>query len=111
MRMLTLIQTVKKPHNGSLRVVVITKITSAFLTKRVFAEVGSLLTLPRVWARSPELRHQLVVFLSDLMPESASERKNAASFLVYLYWAFLGVTLAKEQMVRTVWITRPRLTQ
>ena len=50
-------------------------------------------------ARSPELRHQLVVFRSDLRLESAPERKNAASFPVYLYWPFSGVTLGKQQML------------
>jgi hypothetical protein len=40
-----------------------------------------------------------VVFLSDLRPEITSKRKNAASFPVYLYWAFSGVTLGKQQMV------------
>ena len=54
---------------------------------------GSLPTLAKASRRSPELRHQLVVFLSDLRPESASEQKNAATFPVYLYWAFCGVTL------------------
>ena len=43
--------------------------------------VAGFLTLSRPLAeatrRSPELRHQLVVFLSDLRPESASEQKNS----------------------------------
>ena len=57
---------------------------------------GSLPTLAEASRRNPELRHQLVVFLSDLKPESASEQKNAASFPVYLYWAFSGFTLAVQ---------------
>ena len=63
---------------------------------------GSLPTLTKVSRRSPELRHQLAVFLSDLTPESASQRKNAASLPVYPFWAFSGVTLAEMQMVVTV---------
>ena len=55
---------------------------------------GSLPTFTKASGRSPELRHQLAVFLSDLTLESASQRKNAASLPVYLFWAFSGVTLA-----------------
>ena len=60
---------------------------------------GSLPTLNKKYRRSPELRHQLAVVLSDLTLESASQGKNAAHFPVYLFWAFSGVTLAHGQMV------------
>ena len=60
---------------------------------------GSLPTLAKASARSPELRHQLAAILSDLTPESASQRKNAASLPGYLFGAFSGVTLGKQQMV------------
>src|SRR6478736_6215993 len=63
----------------------------------------SLPTPGKASRRSPELRHQLVVFLSDLRPESASERKNAASFPVYLYWAFSGVTPGRQQVPQSAW--------
>ena len=45
--------------------------------------------------RTLDLRHQLMVFLAHPSPESASERTNAASFPVDLYWAFSWVTLGK----------------
>ena len=48
------------------------------------------------------MRHQLAAFLSDPALERASQRKNAAFLLVYLFWAVLGVTLADEQMVPTI---------
>ena len=63
---------------------------------------GTLPTLTKASQRSPELRHQLAVFLSDLAQESASQRKNAASIPVHLFWAFSEVTLAEEQMVATI---------
>ena len=63
---------------------------------------GSLPTLAKRSRRSPELRHQLAVFLSDLTPESASQRKNPAFLLVYLYRVFSGVTLAEERMLTTI---------
>jgi hypothetical protein len=47
------------------------------------------------------LRHQLAGLLFDLTPESAFQRKNAASLPVYLFWAFSGVTLAEMQVVAT----------
>ena len=45
--------------------------------------------------------HKSAMILSDVTPESAFQRKNATFFLVYLFWAFLGVTLAEAQMVLT----------
>jgi hypothetical protein len=62
---------------------------------------GSLPTFATHSRRSPELRHQVVVVLSDLTVERASQRENAAFLLVYLYWAFSGVTLPSKQMVAT----------
>ena len=60
---------------------------------------GSLPTFTRRSRRSPEMRHQLAVVLSDLTPESAPRRDHAASIPFYLFWAVSGVTLAKQQMV------------
>jgi hypothetical protein len=48
------------------------------------------------------LRHQVAVILSELTVERASQRKNAAVLLVYLFWAFSGVTLARKRMVATI---------
>ena len=67
---------------------------TSVLKRRGFSD--SVPTTVKSSRRSPELRHQLVVVLLDLRPESASEGKNAASFRVYLYWAFSGVTLGKQ---------------
>ena len=50
--------------------------------------------------RARQLRHQLAVIPSDLKLERASQRRNAAFLLVYLFWAVLGVTLINELMVR-----------
>jgi hypothetical protein len=44
----------------------------------------------------------MAVVLSDLTPERASQRRNAAFLLVYLFWAFSGVTLARKRMVATI---------
>jgi hypothetical protein len=60
-----------------------------------FAIFGSLPKRSERSARSAEFRHQLKVFFSELRPESASQRKNATSFPVYLYSAFSGVTLGE----------------
>jgi hypothetical protein len=62
----------------------------------------SLLNLTRTPGRSPELRHQMAVVLFHSTPESAFPRTKAASLPFYLFWAFTGVTLAKEQMVPTI---------
>ena len=43
------------------------------------------------------MRRQLAVILSDLTLERASQRKNAAFLLVYLFRAFSGVTLPEEK--------------
>ena len=43
-------------------------------------------TLPR----SPKLRHQIAVILSDLTPERALLRKKDGLLPVYLFWAFSG---------------------
>ena len=63
---------------------------------------GSLLTLARACARSPQLRHQMAVLLSHATLESAFPPTKAASLPVYLYWAFSGVTLCQEQMVYVI---------
>src|SRR4029453_4239203 len=47
---------------------------------------GSLPTFTRRSRRSPEMRHQLAVVLSDLTPESAPGRDHAASIPFYLFW-------------------------
>ena len=46
--------------------------------------------------KKPGSRHQLAVLLSDVTTERAFQRRKAAFFPVYLYWAFSGVTLAAE---------------
>ena len=58
---------------------------------------GSLLTFAEPRRTSPELRRQLAVILSDLTLERASQRKNAAFLLVYLFRAFSGVTLPEQK--------------
>lgn len=76
------------------------RIRSAQPPSRGFS--GSLATLTERSRTSPELRRQLPVILSDLTLKRASQRKNAAFLLVYLFWAVLGVTLANESMVPTI---------
>ena len=69
-------------------------------TSRGFS--GSLLAFAEPCLTSPELRRQLAVILSDLTLERASQRKNTAFLMVYLFWAVLGVTPANESMVPAI---------
>ena len=57
---------------------------------------GSLPTFLNKCGRSAEIRHRMAVFPRKLTPERGSRCASAGFLALYLFWAFLGVTLEHQ---------------